>query len=301
MGLVIAATFFVSLSAAVGARSTDTASSALVAAGIGGKLKGAKIISTAAAEERVPVAISPLLTVDQMGRVKEVVLSNLGSFGANGEFTVCTDCPKNIIMKVDVAMKYEGELLAKFVRSGGMIVTVDKGIIEVENVPDQEPSKRFISCGKASCASVKVEGVNVKDLTARAVRLGYGNTGAGRRADGNVSGHHRRSLADWQKAGDKLRALALRRGECTCPPDRRKAGNHISLTLEDSIAPGKKNSKKKRRWGWAKQMANDMTKQAKALCKAVTCSANDVACAADQALEDLTQMRFQNEGDEGGR
>ena len=214
LGVVIAATFFVSLSAAVNARSTETASNALVAAGAA--TADGKILETTDANERVPVALSPLLTPDQMGRVQYITVSNLGYFTNTGDFKVCEGCPINIIVKVDIAMKYEGDVLVKFKRSGGMVVTVDKGIIEVENVPGQDPYQRFVTCGKASCASVKIEGVDVAALTMRAKTLGYGNVSAGRRADGQHSGHHRRTLQDWIKAGDAFRSHAARRGDCTC-------------------------------------------------------------------------------------
>ena len=190
-------------------------------------------------------------------------------------------------------MKYEGDVLVKFKRSGGMVVTVDKGIIEIENVPGQDPYQRFVTCGKASCASVKIEGVDVAALTMRAKTLGYGNVGAGRRADGQHSGHHRRTLQDWIKAGDAFRAHAARRGDCTCrrglkygKKKRRSRLNSgwspLSLLLEDRLS----RPRPKRRWGW-KTLLNKMETQAEALCNKAECA---VSVCAEQAMKEAENL-----------
>jgi len=101
--LLIGAAFAVSLAACIMAQTTQTASGSLVAKGS----KNSGIISTAAAENNVPVALAALLTPNQLGRVKEIMLSNLGTVEQDGSKAIpCEDCPKTLIMQVDVAMQY---------------------------------------------------------------------------------------------------------------------------------------------------------------------------------------------------
>ena len=127
----------------------------------------------------------------------------------------------------------------------------------------------------------------------RAKNLGYGNVGAGRRADGQHSGHHRRTLQDWIKAGDAFRAHAARRGDCTCRrglkygmKERRSRLNSgwapLSLALEDRLS----RPRPKRRWGW-KKMLNKMESQAEALCNKAECLADVCANKAMQEAQNL--------------
>ena len=48
---------------------------------------------------------------------------------------------------------------------------------EFGQLPNQDPTKVFTACGAASCSSVRLNGVDVGSLKARANALGYSNTG----------------------------------------------------------------------------------------------------------------------------
>jgi len=61
-----------------------------------------------------------------------------------------------------------------------MVVTIEKGVIAVTKVPGQDPGKTFIACGKATCSSIHVDGINVDAVRRQAGELGYVHTGTRR-------------------------------------------------------------------------------------------------------------------------
>jgi hypothetical protein len=180
------------VAASVMAQNTNTVHGALVAKGMQ-DAANPLIIKTAAAESDVPVALSPLLDIGQLSRVKAITLSHFGTFSSNdaqGKFVPCTTCGNVMVMQVDVAMKYS-DTAARFVRTGGMEVTIEKGLIGVKNVPGGIPGKEYNACGKASCSSIKVAGVDVNALRAKAVAAGFIQSGD-RRWDRRVALSQRR-------------------------------------------------------------------------------------------------------------
>ena len=80
-----------------------------------------------------------------------------------------------MVITVDVANKIS-DTKAHFYRTQGITVTIDRGLITVANVPGQG-STVFDACGSASCSSIKIAGMNVAALKARARSLGYLNFG----------------------------------------------------------------------------------------------------------------------------
>jgi hypothetical protein len=138
-----------------------------------------KILETAEAKQRIPVALAPLLSLTDMGRVNSIVVSNLiwpdkvaCSTGFND---TGTGCPTKMIIKVDIANKIS-DLKTVFSRTQGVSVTVDRGLIKVANIPGKG-STVFDACGSASCSSIKIAGMDVNALKARARSLGYLNFG----------------------------------------------------------------------------------------------------------------------------
>jgi hypothetical protein len=176
---LVGAVFLVSFAAATMAQTTESVNGYLTARGA---MDNGEILKTAEAEESVPVALSPLLSPMDIGRVNEVVVSNLGYFDEQNKYQNCKSCPKQIVMQVDVAMKFN-DTLAQFTRTGGMEIIIDKGFITVSKVPFQNATQIYVACGSATCSSIRISGINTKALSARAVTLGYGNLG-GRRGMG---------------------------------------------------------------------------------------------------------------------
>ena len=129
-----------------------------------------KILETADATEKIPVAFAPLLSLADMGRVNTITVSNLASNNVP-----CATCPTKMVITVDVANKIS-DTKAHFYRTQGITVTIDRGLIKVANIPGQG-STVFDACGSASCSSIKIGGMNVAALKARARSLGYLNFG----------------------------------------------------------------------------------------------------------------------------
>ena len=129
-----------------------------------------KILETADATEKIPVAFAPLLSLADMGRVNTITVSNLAS-----NKVPCATCPTKMVITVDVANKIS-DTKAHFYRTQGITVTIDRGLIKVANIPGQG-STVFDACGSASCSSIKIAGMNVAALKARARSLGYLNFG----------------------------------------------------------------------------------------------------------------------------
>lgn len=171
------------------AQNTDVRNFALAAVG-----QTSRIAATATAEETIPTALSPLISLDDLGRVQELTVSNLGWFDAAKEYHPCTACPKTLVMSVDVALKWS-DTKVDFVRTNGMQITVDRGIITVTKVPNGDPTKIYTACASNTCSSVRIKGMNIATLTKRAIQLGYGQTGGGRRD------------AKWDRAHGKMTRL----------------------------------------------------------------------------------------------
>lgn len=130
IGLMVGGTFGVSLLAATMAQTIDTAGGVLIA-------NGARdaILATARAEDLVPVLLTPLLSGEQLGNVHQVSVSNLAYKRPDGSSQACTDCPKHVVMTVDVGVKLN-DTYAKFLRSpGGMEIHVSKGTILCQAPP----------------------------------------------------------------------------------------------------------------------------------------------------------------------
>lgn len=81
---LVGVTFLLSYLAATMAQTTRVVGSALVAAGVSDD-----ILQSHPAEEGIPVALCPLLSAKDLGRVKELTVSNLGYFDANDEYHLC--------------------------------------------------------------------------------------------------------------------------------------------------------------------------------------------------------------------
>jgi len=69
------------------------------------------------------------------------------------------------------------DTVAKFIRTDGMSVIVNKGLVTVSGVPGQEENKVFSACGDASCSSIHPTGIDVNALKEKATDLGYDNKG----------------------------------------------------------------------------------------------------------------------------
>jgi len=178
---LVGVTFLLSYLAATMAQTTRVVGSALVAAGVSDD-----ILQSHPAEEGIPVALCPLLSAKDLGRVKELTVSNLGYFDANDEYHLCATCAKTMVIQVDVALK-QSDSVARFARTGGIAVTVNTGLISVQNVPFQDPSRVFTAYGSATCSSIRIAGVNTQvstqALTKRAKALGYGQLGTRREVE----------------------------------------------------------------------------------------------------------------------
>jgi hypothetical protein len=182
--ITISAIFLMAFVAAHMAQTTDSVSGALHATHASGAGAG-EIVRTAEAEEAIPVALSPILDQEQMGRVKELTISNLGSFPAGGNpesLTPCASCAKTMVVQVDVAIKYN-DTLAMFTQTDGIEIMIDKGLITAVNVPFQDPRQVFVACGSATCSSIWIAGMNVGEMRQKAQSLSYINTGTSGRRD----------------------------------------------------------------------------------------------------------------------
>jgi len=126
------------------------------------------IIMTAEASEPVPARLAPILGMSDLARVKELTLSNLRD--ENGK--LCATCAKTVHLRVDVVLKYS-DTAVRFIRTGGMEITMERGAIGVAKVPFQPVGKTFTACGSATCSSIKLQGINIRKLEARAKELGY--------------------------------------------------------------------------------------------------------------------------------
>ena len=131
------------------------------------------LLEAAEAEQGVPLALAALLNDDQLSRVKQLGLSNFAYADSNA---VCTSCPKSIVVDIDATVAVSPTLI-HLRQSGGIQVTVDKGIIHVKNLAEQNPNTTFMACGEATCSSVKIAGVNVPELKKLAARLRYSSIG----------------------------------------------------------------------------------------------------------------------------
>lgn len=138
----------------------------------GATLKAAMVVQTAEATHAIPVAVSPVLTAEELKRVKKISVSNLHDAVTKKP---CESCAKTIQVQVDLALKYS-DTRASFLRTGGTNVTVDRGLIYVSNVPG-EGNKTFVACAMATCSSIQINGVDVPALKEKARLLGYVSTG----------------------------------------------------------------------------------------------------------------------------
>lgn len=168
---------------------------------------GNEILRTSEAEQNIGVALLPLFNLQQMHEVKELAVANLYTLGgANTTVQKCATCPSHFVVQVETRYKYSDTFAAFYGPLGddgspGTKVTVTKGEIQVSRVPGQDPNVVFSACALATCSQVKVKGMNVAALKAKARALGYVNTG--RRAISIAA------LARWRS---ELRRQARRKG-----------------------------------------------------------------------------------------
>jgi len=93
--VLLLCSFGVSLLASLLARTTGTQANALVASG----QSGDGVLETAGAKTKVPVALTPLLLGDDMGRITMLSLSNLAEQNEKGDDDPCESCPKHLAMQ----------------------------------------------------------------------------------------------------------------------------------------------------------------------------------------------------------
>ena len=130
------------------------------------------LVQTTPAEQNVPVAIASLLSDADLAKVKELLVSNLVMPGGQP----CTTCGQGYIMQVEEVV-HASDLKVTFKRTNGMAVEVDRGAITVSNVPGQNPATRFAACAKATCSAIRVAGIDVNAIKAKAKSLNFLNTG----------------------------------------------------------------------------------------------------------------------------
>jgi len=121
------------------------------------------IIKTAQATVSVPLSLSTFLNTEQLTTVKEVALTNFQDAATPGQ---CAGCPAGIVLQTTIAVQYN-ETYVKFLATNGVTVTVDKGMIQVTGLPGFT-NRVLGACGSATCSTVKVDGVDLAALQARA-------------------------------------------------------------------------------------------------------------------------------------
>jgi len=164
--------FMTSIAGSAMAQNTEAAKGALAAKG------STAIVATAIATESVPLVLSPLLSATDLARVSEVVLANFMS----SDGTPCAECPKSVVLRVKATEKVQAavpDTVVRFSVAGNGTVTIDKGDISVSNLPGFPGSSdgTMKACGKATCSSIRIGGMNIDDLRKRAQSLGFTNTG----------------------------------------------------------------------------------------------------------------------------
>ena len=165
--LLVLGIFMTSIAGSAMAQNTEAAKGALAAKG------STAIVATAIATESVPLVISPLLSATDLARVSEVVLSNFMS----SDGTPCAECPKSVVLRVKATEKVQAavpDTVVRFSVAGNGTVTIDKGDISVSNLPSSPGSSdgTMKACGKATCSSIRIGGMNIDDLRKRAQSLG---------------------------------------------------------------------------------------------------------------------------------
>jgi len=135
---------------------------------------GNEIIKTANAEQAVPLALTPLLSIEGLARVEEFTLTNLHYL--NG--TACVTCAELLVFKLQAVASWN-ETYVAFVHDSGVITSIDKGVITVTGSDGMggNGDMTLVACAMATCSSIRVEGVDLPALKARARALGYVNTG----------------------------------------------------------------------------------------------------------------------------
>jgi len=201
--VVIGANFLVALAASVMAQNTNINKDALVKKG------SSMILQTSEAEQTIPVLLSSLLGINDISNVKELTLSSFTDAAKKR----CETCAMTMVLQVDVALKFSDTKI-KFVRTGGVEITIDKGVIYVTKVPGQIPTNVYTTCGAATCSSIRVQGINLKTLFYRAKALGFSTpAGWSRRVGGTGS---RRLPAFFQSRVDHPAQLVGLAGVAAC-------------------------------------------------------------------------------------
>jgi len=170
--LLVLGIFMTSIAGSAMAQNTEAAKGALAAKG------STAIVATAVATESVPLVLSPLLGATDLQRVSEVVLSNFMS----SDGTPCAECPQSVVLRIQAAEKMQTgvpDTVVRFNVAGSGTVTIDKGEISVSNLPGIPASSdgTMKACGKATCSSIRIGGMNIDDLKKRAQSMGFTSTG----------------------------------------------------------------------------------------------------------------------------
>ena len=139
--------------------------------------KGA-LLMVQPAEENIPLAWAPLLTVQDLRRVTEIDLSKFSTKNAAGEDEDCTECSQRNVMHVEAAMLFN-DTVCKFLQTDGAIVTIDRGKITVDRLDALDPKANkdatYEACGSATCSSIRISGIDHEALRQQAKALGYDN------------------------------------------------------------------------------------------------------------------------------
>ena len=175
--VVLACTFGASYWNQSTAQTTALVNGALVAAASGGSPGGQDIFRTAQAWERFPLAWAPLLTLQELRRVKEMEFSDMQEEGPGQGRQPCVGCPAYVIVRVDLAYK-SSQNRAQFVAENGCTVVVDSGTLVVYNLPDaNNATKPYYPCASFTCSAVYLVGgasrIDRTPLAGRAAALGY--------------------------------------------------------------------------------------------------------------------------------
>ena len=161
--------------AAILAQTTAATGGSLTAPG------GRLILNTGTATQLLPMSLASFLDKRALERIHTIVFNGatlfLPSSGGNQGPKCGRSCPTETIIKVGMVLKYNDTFVQFTAMLAPTIITVNRGVITITNLPDAPP--KLIACGSVKCNTLTVDGIDVNALQAKAKQMGVS-----RRKDG---------------------------------------------------------------------------------------------------------------------
>jgi len=163
--LLLGSMFAVSWAAAELSNDTDTSGNVYIVSGTN------NIVQSATATETIPTAYAPLLTAENLQRIKQLVIKKMQRFPGTDHSEVLK---MDYVMKVYSLNRYNDTML-DFFGAGSERVRVDRGMIWITGMR-MFPGETLEGCSNIECDAISVQGVDIAALEKRATQLGYAGT-----------------------------------------------------------------------------------------------------------------------------